>query len=180
MGAGIEYGIGFGKMSFLYLITGFGGNLLSSVINPVAYGVGASTAVFGLVGFYVAYIFTNWQYMSRDGKFGQKIFLIVFTSFLILLNLNIGPGSDKTVDNWGHLGGLITGILAGFVIAEWFDLEASSKDRNPDRFTAEEYENKNGCLKSIFCRFCGIFFLTLWIVGLLVIFYVYIDTDDLE
>ena len=53
MGAGIEYGIGPWYMTFLYLITGFGGNLLSSVLNPVSFGVGASTAVFGLVGFYV-------------------------------------------------------------------------------------------------------------------------------
>jgi membrane associated rhomboid family serine protease len=61
MGSGIEFGIGFAKMSFLYILTGFGGNLLSSVANPAAFGVGASTAVFGLVGFYVAYLFTNWQ-----------------------------------------------------------------------------------------------------------------------
>jgi membrane associated rhomboid family serine protease len=60
MGAGIEYGIGFWYMVFLYIITGFGGNLLSSVVSPAAYGVGASTAVFGLVGYYIAYIFTNW------------------------------------------------------------------------------------------------------------------------
>jgi membrane associated rhomboid family serine protease len=53
MGAGIENGIGPGYMAFLYTITGFGGNLLSSVLNPVSFGVGASTAVFGLVGFYV-------------------------------------------------------------------------------------------------------------------------------
>ena len=60
MGAGIENGIGPGYMAFLYTITGFGGNLLSSVLNPVSFGVGASTAVFGLVGFYVQYIFTHW------------------------------------------------------------------------------------------------------------------------
>ena len=67
MGSGIEYGIGFGWFAFLYIITGFGGNLLSSVINPVSYGVGASTAVFGLVGFYISYIFSNFQYMQRMG-----------------------------------------------------------------------------------------------------------------
>ena len=60
MGSGIEYGIGWIRMFILYILTGFGGNLLSSVINPVSYGVGASTAVFGLVGFYIAYIFSNW------------------------------------------------------------------------------------------------------------------------
>jgi len=67
MGSGIEHGIGVWWMIFLYLLSGFGGNLLSSVVNPASYGVGASTAVFGLVGFYVSYIFSNWQFMGRFG-----------------------------------------------------------------------------------------------------------------
>jgi len=37
------------------------------------------------------------------------------------MNLNIGPGADPKVDNYGHLGGFITGILAGIAIAEMFD-----------------------------------------------------------
>lgn len=117
MGAGIENGIGFGYMSFLYIISGFGGNLLSSVIRPADFGVGASTAVFGLVGFYIQYIFTHWQFMKKD--WGQRLFLSLFTGILILLNLNQGPNQDKKVDNWGHLGGLITGILAGIAICEF-------------------------------------------------------------
>ena len=65
MGSGIEWGIGFWWFFFLYIICGIGGNLLSAVINPAAYSVGASTAVFGLVGYYLAYIFTNWQQMGN-------------------------------------------------------------------------------------------------------------------
>ena len=67
MGAGIEHGIGFWSFVFLYMVTGIGGNLLSACIKPESYSVGASTAVFGLVGYFVAYIFTNWQQMgTRD------------------------------------------------------------------------------------------------------------------
>jgi rhomboid protease GluP len=61
MGAGIEYGIGFWSFVFLYMITGIGGNLLSACLNPASYSVGASTAVFGLVGFLASYTVTNWQ-----------------------------------------------------------------------------------------------------------------------
>jgi rhomboid protease GluP len=64
MGAGIEYGIGLGPFIFLYMITGIGGNLLSACIMPASYSVGASTAVFGLVGYLIAYVFTNWQQMG--------------------------------------------------------------------------------------------------------------------
>ena len=55
MGSGIESGIGFGRMAFLYIITGLGGITLSMVVRPNAHGVGASTAVFGLVGYLVSY-----------------------------------------------------------------------------------------------------------------------------
>mmetsp|Transcript_14800 Transcript_14800/g.25173 ORF Transcript_14800/g.25173 Transcript_14800/m.25173 type:complete len:227 (-) Transcript_14800:75-755(-) len=176
MGSGIEDGIGVIKMVFLYFVSGFGGNLLSSVLNPAAYGVGASTSVFGLVGFYVAYIFSNWSFMGRVKAY-QRIFLIIYTSTLVLMNLNIGPHADSKVDNFGHLGGFITGILAGFTITDWFDLEARGKGRTPDRFTDEEYENKSCCCRSWCWSFCGLISLVVWLGGLLIIFYVYVDVD---
>ena len=131
MGSGIEHGIGFFKMSLLYMITGIGGNLLSGIEMPNQCGVGASTAVFGLIGFYTAYIFTNWTYMTRI-RWQQLFFLAAYSSAMCFLNFRT---TDGETDNWGHLGGFITGIFAGFAIAEWFDLEARSKDRTPDRFT---------------------------------------------
>ena len=78
---------------------------------------------------------------------GQRWFLITLTSLLILMNLNQGPNSDTHVDNWGHLGGLITGILAGLALTEKFDYDARSADRAPDRFTEEDYKDQSGCRK---------------------------------
>ena len=46
------------------------------------------------------------------------------TSLIVVVNMNIGPMADGNVDNYGHLGGLITGFIAGLVICERFDLEA--------------------------------------------------------
>jgi rhomboid protease GluP len=152
MGSGIEFGIGFGKFVFLYVISGLGGILLSMNLRPNAHGVGASTAVFGLVGFLIAYILTNWQYMGRV-RTSQRVFLIVYCSVLVVLNLNIGPGSDPHIDNFGHLGGLITGFFAGFAISEQFDAEAREKNRHPDRFTEEEYRERPGCSR-LLNRFC--------------------------
>ena len=65
MGSGIEYGLGVWRIIFLYFISGLGGITLSMCVRPSAHGVGASTAVFGLVGFLVAYLFTNWMAMGR-------------------------------------------------------------------------------------------------------------------
>lgn len=175
MGTGIEDGIGVVRMIILYFLGGLGGILFSMDVRPYTHGVGASTAIFGLVGFYIAYIFSNFFYMGRK-RSGQRIFLIFYCSFMILLNLNLGPHSDSHVDNWGHLGGLITGILVGFSLTEFYDLEARNKERPPDRFTREEYEKKSACC-AFFRYFCTVL-TVLWFVALFVVFYL-IDVDAL-
>lgn len=90
------------------------------------------------------------------------------------MNLNMGPNADPNVDNYGHLGGLITGIFAGFAISEQYDADAKAAGRTPDRFTDEDWENR--CCSSCVDRCCQIL-LIVWIVGLLVIFYVFVDVD---
>ena len=54
IGSGLENGLGFWKLFALYFISGFGGILFSCVFNPLSYSVGASTAIFGLIGYYVS------------------------------------------------------------------------------------------------------------------------------
>lgn len=176
MGSGIEWGIGFGWMAFLYMLSGIGGNVLSSVLNPAAFGVGASTSVFGLVGFYVSYLFTNWRHMQR-WNYGQIIFLVIYCSVLILVNLNVGPKRDEKVDNWGHLGGLITGILCGFAIEEAKDAIDKHKGKTPQRFTEEEYKNRPSCCNTFFCNFLCWWFLAAWFICLISLFYGVVDVD---
>ena len=176
MGAGIEYGIGFWRMVFLYVLSGLGGITLSMCCRPEAHGVGASTAVFGLVGFFVAYLFTNWWYMGRERP-GQRIYLLIFTLALVLLNLNIGPGSDSHIDNFGHLGGFITGILIGLSLTENYDDNARDAGRTPDRFTEREYKEKSTCCKSCCCNWCGRIFLIIWFTCLFYYFYFIMDIN---
>lgn len=166
-------------MTFLYLLSGFGGNLLSACIAPAQYGVGASTSVFGLVGFLISYSFTNFFYMGRKTP-GQRWYLIGIYSFLILLNLNVGPNADQHVDNWGHLGGCITGIFVGISLTEKFDYDARDAGRTPDRFTDEDYDEQSSCRKSCPYNWCGCTLLVLWFLTLLIVFYVFTDTDNLE
>ena len=52
-------------MSFLYLVSEIGGVLLAMTFHPEMYGVGASCAGYGLVGFLGAYFVTNFFYMGR-------------------------------------------------------------------------------------------------------------------
>jgi membrane associated rhomboid family serine protease len=54
IGSGLENGLGCWKLCALYFISSFGGILFSCVFNPLSYSVGASTAIFGLIGYYVS------------------------------------------------------------------------------------------------------------------------------
>ena len=65
VGSGIEHGIGPWRMAFLYTVTEIGGVLLAVTFHPDSYGVGASCAGFGLLGFLAAYFFTNFTFMGR-------------------------------------------------------------------------------------------------------------------
>ena len=116
MGSGIEWGLGVWRTIILYWGSGLGGILLSMCVHPTAHGVGASTAIFGLVGFYFSYLFTNFNYMGRKGD-GQRWGILVYTVIMLLMNSPFLP-ADPRVDNVGHLGGFITGTFIGFAISE--------------------------------------------------------------
>lgn len=84
-GSGIEYGIGWYRMAFLYIVTEIGGVLLAITFYPEAFGVGASCAGFGLLGFYLSYLFTNFGFMGRTYP-GQRWGLLVAVLFFFLTN----------------------------------------------------------------------------------------------
>lgn len=88
--------------------------------------------------------------------------------------------ADPKVDNWGHLGGGITGLFAGIAITEQLDYEGRRAKRTPDRFTEEEYERRSGCCKTFICERAGGMLFIAWILGLLIWFYGFVDVDNLN
>ena len=105
IGGRVEPVYGRTRFLVLYLLAGFGGNVLSFVMSPNI-SVGASTAIFGLLAGELALILQNRRF------FGTQLRQILFSlGMLLAVNLSISliPG----IDLFGHLGGL----LAGFVFA---------------------------------------------------------------
>ena len=47
----------------------------------------------------------------------QRIFLVLFSVWFIILNVDFSDDVTKS-DNFGHLGGVTTGFLAGLSISE--------------------------------------------------------------
>ena len=115
IGSFLEFSIGSLNFLLLYLLSNIGGGLFSCVINNNA-GVGASVAIFGMLGGYIGFLLTNWNYLDKvmGGPMG-KFFNLMFLIFIALINVSYGF-NNSTIDNFGHLGGLIYGFLLIFII----------------------------------------------------------------
>jgi len=85
IGSGLEASIGFWRIAALYFVSGVGGILFSCVFNPTGKSVGASTSIFGLMGFYVSYLYINWTALGERNS-NQRFSLCIFTGLMLLFN----------------------------------------------------------------------------------------------
>ena len=94
------------RMLLFYLLSGVAGGLLSIYLHPFRATVGASGAIYGLYGIFLALLSSDIiEKNTRKAIFNTLI-------FFILLDLLLGWQIDS-VDNSSHVGGLLTGILLG-------------------------------------------------------------------
>jgi membrane associated rhomboid family serine protease len=103
----VESVMGGSRMLAVYLVSGFVASTVSFAFgSPFTIGVGASGAIFGLLGTWLAFNLRRRQLsLARSNIQGALL--------LIGINLAIGftmPG----IDNLAHLGGLGAGVLGGF------------------------------------------------------------------
>jgi rhomboid protease GluP len=103
-GRGLEARFGHGRFLLLYFISAFGGNVLSFVLSPNP-SLGASTAIFGLIAAEAAFLLQN---RSVLGNQVNRALLSLLT--VAAVNLFIGF-TTSGVDNFGHIGGLLGGLL---------------------------------------------------------------------
>jgi rhomboid protease GluP len=96
----------------IYLATGIGGGLASVAWNPHAFSVGASGAIFGLAGALIASFYLGEFSLPKAALSGTLRSLVFFAGF----NLFFG-GMFQGIDNACHIGGLITGLILGALIA---------------------------------------------------------------
>ncbi|HUH98076.1 MAG TPA: rhomboid family intramembrane serine protease, partial [Anaerolineales bacterium] len=105
IGVGLERYFGRGRYLVLYALGAFSGNVLSFLFSS-GYSVGASTAIFGLIGAEGVFLYQNRQLFGR--RFGSAIGNVIF---IVVVNLvfDFVPGSG--IDYWGHIGGLLGGLI---------------------------------------------------------------------
>jgi rhomboid protease GluP len=103
----------YGKARFviLYILAGLGGNLVSLYIHPFTVSAGASGAIFGVYGALLAFL------LVERGVLPKASAMQIGRSAVIFLGYNLIYGiSDGTTDLSAHIGGLITGFIAGCVL----------------------------------------------------------------
>ncbi|XP_043815515.1 RHOMBOID-like protein 2 isoform X2 [Manihot esculenta] len=107
IGIRLEQEFGFVKIGLLYIISGFGGSLLSALFIQSNISVGASGALFGLLGAMLSELITNWSMYTNK--------VAAFITLLVIIAINLAVGILPHVDNFAHIGGFLSGFFIGFV-----------------------------------------------------------------
>jgi rhomboid protease GluP len=108
VGIFLEPAMGTAKYILVYLITGIIASIASVWWHVATVSVGASGAIFGLYGVFFALLTVN--VFSKDLK---KSFLISTSVFIVY---NLIYGLTGGIDNAAHIGGLLSGLIIGYII----------------------------------------------------------------
>ncbi|KAF3321336.1 inactive rhomboid protein 1-like protein [Carex littledalei] len=128
IGIRLEQQFGFVRISAIYLLSGLGGSVLSCLFIRNNISVGASGALFGLLGAMLSELITNWTIYTNK--------LAALMTLLFIIAINLALGILPHVDNFAHIGGFMTGFLLGFVLLirprfGWYESRLLPPERKP-------------------------------------------------
>ena len=101
----------YGTKAFLgiYLLAGVVGSCGTLLFSSNAVGVGASGAIFGIMGALVAFLVTDKDFLSDGARKRLLTNFAVFTAYML------SQGFGKAgIDNAAHMGGMLTGLTLGW------------------------------------------------------------------
>lgn len=107
----VEGVYGNARFTAIYLLAGLSGGVLSYMFNRTAIAVGASGAIFGILGALAAYFVVH---RNTLGEMGRRNLTGLAT--IAAINLAIGL-LIPNIDNWAHFGGLAGGFVMGLALA---------------------------------------------------------------
>ena len=111
LGSLLELLMGSPRMLLVYFMTGIAGSLASATFTQ-APSVGASGAIFGLLGALIAFLLRRRGALTPQGK-SILMQLVGWAAINVFFGFST-PG----IDNSAHLGGGAAGLLLGFLLPE--------------------------------------------------------------
>lgn len=94
-------------LAIVFLLSALGGGVLSLIFLPDGVSVGASGGIVGLIGYLLIYAFRRRQFISAEFRKS----LLINIGFILIYGLVL----YNVVDNFGHIGGLVTGAVYGLL-----------------------------------------------------------------
>jgi len=109
-----------------YVLTGIGASYFSCLMSQNSISVGASGALFGLIGADISYLIMNWRYLPNTEKF-QELCIVIC---ILIINFLFGMTGSGNIDNSAHFGGLVFGFFIGFALTNiLLEADGNSKYR---------------------------------------------------
>lgn len=109
VGMACEHAFGVARTAMVYVTSGLTGSLLSAALTPGP-SVGASGAIFGIVGAVIVVLYLHQKrFYLRDKRIG--FVLLVWAAYQISTGF-LSP----YIDNYGHVGGLVGGAGAALLL----------------------------------------------------------------
>ena len=107
LGPFVENTFGIIRYLLIYFFSGIVGNAASALFLPDTVSVGASGAIFGLLG--------TWLYLGLKYKSQLPVEFLGNVISMIVINIFYGL-IQSNIDNYAHLGGLVSGFLITLII----------------------------------------------------------------
>lgn len=125
-------------LAIVFLLSAVAGSLLSLYFLPAGTSVGASGGIVGLIGYLLVYAFRRRRFISPEFRKS----LLINIGFILVFGLVL----FQIVDNFGHIGGLLAGIVYGLF-----------------QIPSDEYENPQNAAPMT--RIFGVFSLAVYVAA---------------
>ncbi|MEJ7625149.1 MAG: rhomboid family intramembrane serine protease [Pyrinomonadaceae bacterium] len=109
-------------LAIVFLLAALGGGFSSLIFVPDGLSVGASGGVVGILGYLAVYAFRRRRFIDR----GFRKSLLINIGFILVFGLVL----NQVIDNYAHIGGLLTGAIYGLIqipLDEYVDPRVASQ-----------------------------------------------------
>jgi rhomboid protease GluP len=123
VGKQIERPLGYARFLMIYFFSGIAGVFASFLLTP-SYSLGASGAIFGLIGALAVFLFRHTRLLGPVGR-------SMLSNVIVIIVMNLAISFSPGIDLWGHIGGLAAGSALAWLLGPDWKIELDPYTGNP-------------------------------------------------